>query len=213
MQKIKLYKMIKRILVITGFAFLIASCGNNADNTTNGNTIDSTSVTEATNVDKTEAENIVDINKFEDEAGNYVNNNIVIEGTCVHTCKHGGGKMHIVGDDPESRVVIIATDASGKFNAEMEGTKYKVIGKVIETRIDSAYLANMEAEILAGEEGGEKEGVKHNHGSEGDNATPAEEKEMKLMQVDNMRKELAESGKDHLSFYNIECVSYEPIKE
>ena len=200
--------MIKRILVITGFAFLIASCGNNAGNTTEENATDSTVVTE-----EFVAVNVVDINKFEEQVEALADQEIVLEGTCVHTCKHGGGKMHIVGDNPENRVVIIATDASGKFNAEMEGTKYKVIGKVIETRIDSVYLANWEAEIIAGEEGGEKEGVKHNHGSEGDEATEAEEKEMKLMQVDNMRKEIAESGKDHLSFYNVECISYEEIKE
>jgi len=121
--------------------------------------------------------------------------------------------MHIVGDNPENRVIIIASDESGKFDAEMEGTKYKVIGKVMETRIDSIYLANWEAEILAGEEGGEKDGVKHNHGSEGDDATEAEEKEMKLMQIDNMRKEIAESGKNHLSSYSVECISYEKIKK
>ena len=200
--------MIKRILVITGFAFLIASCGNNTGNTTEENITDSTAVSEEAVV-----ENIVDINKFDDEVGNFVDQEITLEGTCVHTCKHGGGKMHIVGDNPESRVVIIATDESGKFNAEMEGIKYKVLGKVVETRIDSIYLANMEAKILAGEEGGEKEAVKHNHGHERDNATETEEQEMKLMQVDEMRKEIAESGSDHISFYNIECVSYEEIKE
>ncbi len=200
--------MIKRILVITGFAFLIASCGNNAGNATDENTTDSAAVAE-----EVVPENIVDINKFEDEAGNFVDKEITLEGTCVHTCKHGGGKMHIVGDNPENRVVIIATDESGKFNAEMEGIKYKVIGVVKETRIDSVYLANWEAEILAGEEGGEKEAVKHNHGSEGDNASADEEKEMKLMQVDDMRKQIKESGKDHLSFYNVECISFEEIKE
>ena len=200
--------MIKRILVITGFAFLIASCGNNAENATDENSTDSTAVTEEVAV-----ENIVDINKFEEEVEKFAGQEISIEGTCVHTCKHGGGKMHIVGDNPESRVVIIATDESGKFDAEMEGIKYKVLGKVVETRIDSIYLANWEAEILAGEEGGEKEAVKHNHGHERDDASEAEEQEMKLMQVDEMRKQIEESGKDHLSFYNVECISFEEIKE
>lgn len=200
--------MIKKLLVISSFAFLIASCGNSVNNTADENNADSTNATE--NI--LEA-NIVDINNFEDEVGNFVDKEIVLNGTCVHTCKHGGGKMHIVGDNPDNRVVIIATDESGKFNAEMEGTNYKVIGKVVETRIDSIYLANWETEIIAGEEGGAKEGVKHNHGNEGDHATDAEEIELKLMQVDEMRKEIKESGTDHLSFYNVECVSIEEIKE
>jgi len=204
--------MIKRILVITGFAFLVASCSNNTENAPDANTTDSTAVAEEIVV-----ENIVDINKFEDKVGEFAGQEIIIEGTCVHTCKHGGGKMHIVGDNPENRVVIIATDESGKFDAEMEGIKYKVSGKVVETRIDSIYLANMEAEILAGKENDEKE-IAHNHGlghgHENNNDTSeAEEKEMKLMHVDNMRKELAESGKDHLSFYNVECISFKEIKE
>jgi hypothetical protein len=105
----------------------------------------------------------------------------------------------------------MATDESGKFNAEMEGVKFKVIGLVEETRIDSAYLANWEAEVLAGEED-HKEGVKHKHGAEGDNASEAEEKEMKLAQIDNLRQQLAESGKKYLGFYNLKCISYSEVK-
>jgi len=157
---------------------------------------------------------IINATDFDSLAGDFVNKEVIIEGTCVHTCKHGGGKMHIVGTDPDVRVVVMATDESGKFNADMEGVKYIVTGKVLETRIDSAYLAKWEEELLAGEtEGGD--GVKHKHGEEGDNvdADAAMELEMKLAQIEEIRNEIKETEKGFLSNFTVECISFEEVKE
>jgi len=187
-------------------AFMLFSCENpqNADAGADG--------TDTTATEQTEELQVINASDFDSLAENFIDQELVIEGTCVHTCKHGGGKMHIVGTNPDVRVVVMATDESGKFNADMEGTKYLVTGKVLETRIDSAYLAKWEEEVLAGEtEGGD--GVKHKHGEEGDNADAAMELEMKLAQIDEIRKEVAESEKGYLSNYTVECVSFEEIKE
>lgn len=201
--------MIKNFLIISGFAVLLVSCGNNADSNVEGEMIDTTVVAEEVVEVK---EVVLDINKFDEEYENYIGQAIEIEGTCVHTCKHGGGKMHMIGNDPEKRVVIIASDESGKFDAEMEGSTYKVIVKVSETRIDSVYLANWEAEIMSENDVDSKDGVKHSHNHEGDDATEAEEREHKLAQVDDMRNQLAESEKEYLSSPNLECVSYKKVE-
>ena len=187
-------------------AFMLFSCENVQKAEGDADVTDST-VTEQITEYQT-----INASDFDSLAGNFVDQEVMIEGTCVHTCKHGGGKMHIVGDNPDNRVVIMATDESGKFNADMEGTKYHVVGKVLETRIDSAYLANWEAELLAGDtEGGD--GVKHKHGEEGDNADEAMELEMKLAQIEDIRKEIAESEKAYLSNFTLECISFEEVKE
>jgi hypothetical protein len=196
----------KKYLFLIVPALMLFSCQNGGGEGDNLEAADST-LTEV-------AENpLVDVNIFDSVAADYVDQTITIEGTCVHTCKHGGGKMHIVGDNPDNRVVIMATDESGKFNADMEGIKYKVIAKVLETRIDSAYLAQWESEVLAGDtEGGD--GIKHKHGGEGDNADADEaaELEMKLAHIDEARIEVAETEKGYLSNFSLDCISYEEIK-
>jgi hypothetical protein len=197
--------MIKNFLLITGFALLLTSCGNTASDT-NANAADSTLVADS-------IASVIDINKFDEMAPNFVGKEITFEGTCVHTCKHGGARMHIIGQDPEKRVKVLASNESGKFNAKMEGLKFKIVGILNETRIDSAYIANWEAEILAGSKDQVDDAAKHNHGAEGDKATEAEEKEMQLIQVENMRKELKDSGKDHLSFYDVECKSFKEVEK
>lgn len=202
--------MIKKLLLFGSVAMFFVACNNNQATTDETNANDSTQV-ETQQADTEEIAKIA-IDDFDSLAENYVNKKVQVEGTCVHTCKHGGGKMHLIGSNPDNRLVIMATDESGKFNADMEGSKFIVIGIIEETRIDSAYLANWESEVLAGEED-HKEGIKHKHGAEGDDATEAEEREMKLAQIDGLRKQIAESGKDHLSFYNLKCVSYEEVKE
>ncbi len=202
--------MIKKLLLISTVVAMFSACNNaQVNNNENSTTNDSTEV-------KAESESTeiptVNINNFDSLAAKYVDKRIQVQGTCVHTCKHGGGKMHLVGENPDNRVVVIATDESGKFNADMEGSVFIVVGTVEETRIDSAYLANWEAEILKGEQ--ESEGaIKHKHGAKGDNATEAEEREMKLAQIDNLRQELKESGKDYLGFYNLKCVSYKEVEQ
>jgi len=195
----------KKYLFLFIPALMLFSCQNGQNNNEITATEDSTITTQKADYQ------LINASDFDSLAGNFVGEEIMIEGTCVHTCKHGGGKMHIVGDNPDNRVVIMASDASGKFNADMEGTKYHVIGKVLETRIDSAYLAKWEEEVLAGEsENGD--GVKHKHGEEGDNADAAMELEMKLAQIDDIRTEVAKSEKGYLSNFSIECISYEEVK-
>ena len=186
-------------------AFMLFSCGNvqNAEADADG--------TDTTATEQTAEYQTINATDFDSLAGNFVDQEVMVEGTCVHTCKNNNKKMHIVGDNLDARVVVMATDESGKFNADMEGTKYHVVGKVLETRIDSAYLAKWEEELLAGEpEAGD--GVKHKHGEEADNADAAMELEMKLEHIDNIRKEIAESEKGYLSNYTLECVSFEEVK-
>ena len=192
----------KKYLFLIVPAFMLFSCQNG----------ENTETTDAETTEQVAELSTIDINNFDATASDFTEKTIVIEGTCVHTCKHGGGKMHIVGDNPDNRVVIMATDESGKFNADMEGIKYNIVGKIIETRIDSAYLAKWEEEVLAGDtEGGD--GVKHKHGEEGDNADEAAELEMKLAHIDEIRTEIEATEVGYLSDFHIDCTSFEEIKE
>lgn len=68
--------------------------------------------------------------EFPDKAETYMGQKIQIEGLVVHVCKHGGKKMFIVGEDPEVRVKIDASDEVTVFDTELEGSTVMVQGIV-----------------------------------------------------------------------------------
>lgn len=169
----------------------------------------------------------IDINNFDEMAGELANQLIEIEGTVMHTCKHGGTKMFISGNDPDFRVKIMATDESGNFNMEMEGSDYAVIGILDEYRVDNAELDRLEAEVLSGDDEGEEE-MKHKGNGEGDSEhvdhgegegdMVAEEEgsceiQGQLDQIRALRDELKDSGKEYLSFFSIQAKSFKAIEE
>ncbi|OYT15131.1 MAG: hypothetical protein B7C24_14675 [Bacteroidetes bacterium 4572_77] len=166
---------------------------------------------------------LLDINKFDEMADALAGKLIVIEGTCMHTCEHGGTKMFISGDDADFRVKVMATDESGNFNMEMEGTDYAVVGTLVEYRVDNAELDKLEAEVLSGEvseedmkhkthDGEQKEGAGHaDH--KGDGGDHDADKQGQLEQIQSLRDRLLETGKDHLSYWHVDAVSYKELKK
>ena len=167
----------------------------------------------------------LNINLFDEQVDALSGQLIAIEGTCVHTCEHGGTKMFIIGEDPDFRVKVVATDESGNFNLEMEGSDYAVVGILEEYRVDNAELDKLEAEILSDEvaeedmkhkthegEGEGKEGDEHaDH--KGDGNDHDADKQAQLEHINSLRQELADSGKDHFSYWSINATSFKEIKK
>ncbi|NOR88606.1 MAG: hypothetical protein GQ527_13465, partial [Bacteroidales bacterium] len=165
----------------------------------------------------------LDINKFDELADGLANQVVEITGTCVHTCKHGGTKMFITGNDPDFRLKVTATDESGNFNLEMEGNDYVVVGVLDEYRMDMAEMDKMEADVLAehGFEGETVEDMKHKKNEtesehadhSGDDHQETEGScDAELAQIADLRKEAKENGKGYLSFYSILATSYKESK-
>jgi hypothetical protein len=139
------------------------------------------------------------------DTSQYVGTEIAVRGTVDHVCKHGGKRLFIMGEDPKDRFKVTAGDAVGAFDVVLEGSDLVVKGVVQEQRIDDAYLDNWEAELGAQE----KPEAAHEGLHDGEHE---DEQQESLRQIANMRTQLAESGKDHLSFYSLECSSYETIQ-
>ena len=148
---------------------------------------------------KEEAPEVVSITfeEFQSNPDMYVDKYVKVEGTCVHTCKHGGKKMHIVGTDPEYKLVILASDKVAMFDKALEGSAVMVEGFVRVEKIDEAYLNNWEAELKADVE-------KQKDAGEVD-----EEHHENLNKIASLRKELKETGKDVIANYSIECQKFE----
>ena len=67
---------------------------------------------------------------FPDKAETLLGQKVEISGMVVHVCKHGGKKMFIVGDDPEIRVKIDASEEVTVFSVDLEGSTVLVQGIV-----------------------------------------------------------------------------------
>lgn len=165
---------------------------------------------------ETGAVEMIDINKFWDVAADNLDKTVQLEGTVVHVCKHGGKRMHIIGEDTEQRLVVHAAEDMEPFKAEMEGNKVKITGIINETRIDEAYLVKWEEEIKAAqaEEAEAEEHPAshtshdlHEHGAEGDDGKSHDP----MTQIEDIRKQISENEKGYISKFSFNCTAVESL--
>jgi len=179
--------MLKKLSITILAALMIASCGK-----------------------KEATENLpqLTVAQLTADAGEYVGKKVSVSGTVVHVCEHGGKRMFIIGDQPEPRFKITAGTSVGGFDLTLEGSNVQVSGVVQEQKVDAAFLDNWETELNeehkpeVGHEG-------HGHSAAGE---VDDHHEHAKQQISNLRNRLAESGKDAISFYNLECESFKELK-
>ena len=73
---------------------------------------------------------VVAIADFKDMAESLLGKEVILEGTVIHVCKHGGKKMFITADDPDIRIKITAGEENISFDTELEGNYVSVHGFV-----------------------------------------------------------------------------------
>jgi hypothetical protein len=143
---------------------------------------------------------------FAKQADSCIDKPVIIEGTVLHLCKHGGKRMFLVDGTDSIRVEVTTGPEIAKFEETLLGSRVKVTGTLKEERIDAKYLNEWEAEVLKPEEN-------HNVGVHtGAKGHEDQGKQDKLDQINALRAELKESGKDHLSNFSIEAISFIEIK-
>ena len=156
---------------------------------------------------------VITVANFLDAADTFIGKSINVKGTVVHTCKHGGRKMFIMGETEEQRLKITAAEDKTPFEQTIEGSDVVVTGTVEELRIDEAYLANWEAEVAEGGEEAHKEtgdGTGDGtHANEKDHASESGDKADQgthtadLQQIAAYRAQIAETEKGYLSFFSV----------
>lgn len=183
-------------------AFLV-SCQNN--NTTTDQSVSQTSVQEDPVM--------VQLNEFDEQAGNLVGKQVTLSGTIDHVCKHGGQKMFMVHRDSDARVKITTGEDMAAFNTELEGENLMVVGIVDELRIDEDYLREWEEELKADQksEAGEKV-----HMGEGEGEADHHEESDHSQEYDQIkayRDMIKASGKDYVSFFSVTCLKYDIVEQ
>ena len=143
---------------------------------------------------------------FEKQADSSIDKPVIIEGTVLHLCKHGGTRMFLVDGTDSIRVEVTAGAKIVKFDEALVGSRVRVFGTLREDRIDAKYLNEWEAEVKKPEE---NHNVGVHTGAKGHEDQGAKEK---LDQINAMRDDLKKSGKDHLSFFSIEADKFTELK-
>lgn len=145
--------------------------------------------TPSTEQTQTPTDSVLKADQLLDTFESVVDKEVSFAGTVVHVCKHGGKKLHVVGTDGERRIVVHASDATGVFDQQMEGSEVRVRGTVKETRIDENSLNEREQEFLANHKGEEQ----------------TEDYKAEMEYIANMREEVKNCEKGYLSRFRIEA--------
>lgn len=135
---------------------------------------------------------------------------VTVLGVCTHTCKHGATKIFLMGSD-DTQTIRCEAGKLGSFSRNCVNNFVEVTGKLMEQRIDEAYLQQWEAKLKAQTAG------KHGESAAGcDSERKARQEETANSpeeRIANLRKRIAErsekEGKNYLSFYFIQATAYQ----
>ncbi len=190
--------MARKFWMIAIAAVILSACGSQTQKTEKQDQ-EETVITAAAPIQIT-------VEEFSEKAPEIVGNEVEVSGTIVHVCKHGGKRMFIMNENPDIRLKIESGEDMAAFNSDIEGSDVFVKGIVEELRIDEEYLQNWENEVNA-EMGHEAE--HHVHTGEDGHEEHEGDIAHEMEKINSYREMLKESGKDHISFYNILCTEYE----
>jgi len=138
------------------------------------------------------------------------NKTVTVEGLCSHLCPHGGAKLFLKASDGKQTIRVEAGTVIGSFSKDAIKKQVSITGKLVEQRIDEAFLANWENTL---KQPAPKKEVCNSTGcasegkARGENvASPATQR------IAIFRKKIADrkakEGKNYLSFYYLEADSY-----
>ena len=145
------------------------------------------------------------------KAAELVDQTVVIEGVCTHTCSHGAKKMFLVGSD-DSKTLRVEAGELGAFDTKVVNNIVTVKGTLKEERIDEAYLQDWETRIKSQTEehhgnGNGEGGCDTEKNARGEKANTAEGRIADFRAKIAAEKEA--TGKEYLSFYHVVAESYE----
>ncbi len=185
------------LTLLLGMTLGLASCGD-----------DSNKSKEQTSAEEV-APAALEVDQVLADPDSLVGDTIEIEGICTHICKHGGGKIFLMGSDDTKTLRVEAGESIGSFPQETVNSILRVTGVLVEDRIDEDYLAQWEARIADQAKETQGEG-----GCAADMKANAEAATNSVRErIANFRSRIAERtekvGKPYVSLYHMEGLSYE----
>ena len=185
------------LTLLLGMTLGLASCGDNSNKNKE----------QASEEEMTPA--ALEVDQVLADPDSLVGDTIKVEGICTHICKHGGGKIFLMGSDDTKTLRVEAGESIGSFPQETVNSIVRVTGVLVEDRIDEDYLTQWEARIADQAKETQGEG-----GCAADMKANAEAEANSVRErIANFRSRIAErtekEGKPYVSLYHMEGLSYE----
>jgi hypothetical protein len=146
----------------------------------------------------------VTLSELMENTEKYVDKSIMVSGIIDHVCRETGKKMFLVDPESEERIKITVGKNIPTFDVELEGSELRVTGIFQELIIDEDYLAKWEEELTSKHDTMEEVHAQTQYGEMADQGLHVGD----MQQISSYRKQLEDSGKDHIAFYSIECSEF-----
>jgi len=161
--------MYRNLLLILLVAAIAVACGNQ-NNTNQEQTTQEEEIV-------VEQPTVLALAEFKDKAESLLGKEVVLEGSVIHVCKHGGKKMFISADDPDVRIKITTGDETAAFGPELEGSYVKVLGIIEAIEAEAVGEGKLAGDGMLAEKGEHDEG-EHGEGEheEGEHEEDADHK-------------------------------------
>ena len=118
----------RNLALLSLFALFLFSCGNNPKNP------------EQSTSAAPESEAIVySVDDLYKNAADVVDKEVVVKGTVMHVCQHGGQRCFIMGSNEDINIRIEAGEKIGAFSQEQMGSELEIVGvlKEVKTKADA----------------------------------------------------------------------------
>lgn len=184
-----------KLVIVAAIMCMAVSCGNKQQTATQTESQSSVAT-------------VMDVDALLANADSLVGKEVVFDGVCTHACKHGATKIFMMGSD-DTKTIRVEAAKLGAFDTKCINNIVKIKGLLREERIDEAYLLRWEAKAKAqGDKHGDGEGgCSTEKNARGETANTVEGR------IADFRTKIAanyeKTGKEYLSFYFVEAVSYE----
>lgn len=142
-------------------------------------------------------------------AGSLAGQEVTIEGVCTHTCKHGATKIFLMGTD-DTQTIRVEAGELGSFDTKCVHKPVRVTGRLMEQRLDEAYLQRWEERLKDNTElqhGTTSAGCESEKNARGETANTPEQRIADFRS--RIARRQAEEGKPYLSFYYVVASHYD----
>jgi len=177
----------KKTFLILSIVMLTISCADGTNKT------DKKASNDKAVVENSTEKPLLALADFDSKAGEWVNKEVQVKGIVDHVCKHGGKKLLLVNDDADVHV-----DSETRFDDAMVGNEITVNGVVTEFRVDEAYILKKEEDHIQS----------HKEGTDSEDVYKE-----KMEHLQSYRDQMKEASVDHLSYYSLDYISHEVVKE
>lgn len=116
----------KNLFVIALFSFFLFACGNSKKG-------------QAIVAEQDPQTIVLSVDELYANAAEMVDKEVVVKGTVMHVCKHGGGRCFMMGSNEDINIRIEAGEKIGAFDQEQMGSDLEITGilKVVKTEADA----------------------------------------------------------------------------